>query len=481
MSNRTVYVTACSGCAGAETHTLLKRAKRKDQSKVKKTNVGAYVARKGPGVARKINKTLKAAGKKTAAKVAKLYAEQLAKDAGPKRDVLAGIIADLDSDDLGEAIAGQLAGPMLAAFRRAAAIGAEQVGLEMEGDITKQLDKRAVAYAKDRGGELIKDLAGTTDDDMRSLLERAVSEGMSPDELSDAVQDMGAFGEARGNTIARTELAFAHVAGNKAGWAESGLDVKKKSILGDNHDIDDICDDAADAGVVDMDEAFVDDADDPPYHPNCICDILPVLPDPEDESDDDAEKSISLSTLLTAMRLAKVGARRAPLAALLRKNIDAAAHSAATSDLNLLRKPTAAQAKAGNYKKGHHTLIGLPLTIENPAGSHRRPQWPPLSAHYGYVRGTEGADGDEVDVFVRPSTPDDWTGDVYVVDQVDADGDFDEHKCMIGYDNEKQAVAAYAANYTAGWVVGFVTTMPVDDFVAWVKSPRALQALEPRE
>lgn len=160
----------------------------------------------------------------------------------------------------------------------------------------------------------------------------------------------------------------------------------------------------------------------------------------------------------------------ADLLALLRKNVDAAAHSAATSDLNLLRKPTEAQAKAGNYRKGHTKVGGLDITIENPAGSRRKPEWPALSAHYGYVRGTEGADGDHVDVFVQPSTSEDWDGAVFVIDQVDADGAFDEHKCMIGYDSEREAVRAYAANYPSGFKVGKVTALTMAEFRDWLAS-----------
>lgn len=149
--------------------------------------------------------------------------------------------------------------------------------------------------------------------------------------------------------------------------------------------------------------------------------------------------------------------------------VDAAAHDSATSDLNLLRKPTAAQSEAGNYRKGHTRIGGLSIAIENPAGSRRRPEWPPMQAHYGYVKRTEGADGDAVDVFVQPSTPNDWAGDVYVVDQTDGEGGFDEHKCMLGYDDQASAIAAYLSHFPAGWEMGAVTALPMADFKAWLR------------
>lgn len=159
----------------------------------------------------------------------------------------------------------------------------------------------------------------------------------------------------------------------------------------------------------------------------------------------------------------------AQLAALL-KGVDDAAHAASTSFLNLLRAPTEGQARAGNYKKGRCTVAGLPLTIENAAGTRRKPEWAPLTAHYGYVRGTKGADGDQVDVFVRQGTPDDWTGPVFVVDQYRQDGSFDEHKCMVGWTDRSDAVRAYLGNYPRGWNLGPVAQLSSAEFRAWIKS-----------
>lgn len=68
------------------------------------------------------------------------------------------------------------------------------------------------------------------------------------------------------------------------------------------------------------------------------------------------------------------------------RRTDAAAHEAATSPFNDHPEPTKAQKDAGNYPKGHLRIAGLGISIENPAGTHRRPEWPALPAHYGYIR-----------------------------------------------------------------------------------------------
>lgn len=165
------------------------------------------------------------------------------------------------------------------------------------------------------------------------------------------------------------------------------------------------------------------------------------------------------------------GARNAAIQA---AGIDQAAHAAATSPLNDLAEPTQGQKEAGNYKVGRINLHGLNISIENPQGSERKGTSPDgskwsntLAAHYGYIRGTEGNDGDHVDTFVGPNPA---SQKVFVVDQVNKDGSFDEHKVVLGADNLQQADDLYHANYHAGWTGrGAITEMPIDQFKKWVK------------
>ena len=128
-------------------------------------------------------------------------------------------------------------------------------------------------------------------------------------------------------------------------------------------------------------------------------------------------------------------------------------------------EPTDAQKEAGNYRKGHVSVQGLSLAIENPKGSVRRGKRPDgsewshaMSDHYGYIKRTEGADGDHVDIYLGDNPASDQ---VFVIDQVDQKGGFDEHKVMLGFDSQADAVAAYKKNFDAGWKVGPVTPMPM--------------------
>lgn len=146
-----------------------------------------------------------------------------------------------------------------------------------------------------------------------------------------------------------------------------------------------------------------------------------------------------------------------------------AAARAATSPANALPEPTEAQKEAGNYPKGHVTLDGLEIAIENPAGSRRRPEWPPLAHTYGYFKGSLGRDKDHVDVFLGPEA--EQPSQYYVVDQIDPKtGRFDEHKVMMGFASEGAARDAYLSNYEPGWAgLGAITAMPPDEFKAFIR------------
>ena len=139
-------------------------------------------------------------------------------------------------------------------------------------------------------------------------------------------------------------------------------------------------------------------------------------------------------------------------------------------------EPTEGQKKAGNYKMGHIKLDGYDISLENPKGSVRKGvdengnAWETeMKNDYGYLRGTEGVDGDHIDVFLS-DTPE--QGDVFVVDQVNPKtGEFDEHKVMYGFNSVDEARAAYLANYEEGWQgLGSITPVSKDEFKKWVAS-----------
>ena len=120
------------------------------------------------------------------------------------------------------------------------------------------------------------------------------------------------------------------------------------------------------------------------------------------------------------------------------------------------------------------------ITIEQPEGSIRRgtdangKQWESkMHNTYGYFRGTEGVDGDHIDVFLS-NDMDGWNGaQVFVVDQYNPDGTFDEHKVMLGFNDASDAKNNYLANYKKGWEKGRridVSVVSLADFEKWIAS-----------
>ena len=157
---------------------------------------------------------------------------------------------------------------------------------------------------------------------------------------------------------------------------------------------------------------------------------------------------------------------------------DLDAQQAATSPENKLPEPTKAQRDAGNYRKGHVNIAGLNISVENPQGSERSgvdrqgKGWKvTMKSHYGYIRGTEGADQEQVDVFVKPGTPNDYEGPVFVMNQEDPDTQkFDEHKALLGFTDRDAAVEGYYENYADKWEgAGSIATFPsVEAFQDWL-------------
>jgi hypothetical protein len=156
------------------------------------------------------------------------------------------------------------------------------------------------------------------------------------------------------------------------------------------------------------------------------------------------------------------------------------ANAVAVAEKETDTTPTEKQKEAGNYKKGHVQVGTFNITIENPKGSVRSGidtegnKWETIMQNtYGYIRGTEGVDGDHIDVFLSDDI-DGWNGRrVFVADQYNEDGSFDEHKVMLGFNETDDAEAAYFANYDSDWANNHktvVTAVNLEDFEKWIDS-----------
>lgn len=129
------------------------------------------------------------------------------------------------------------------------------------------------------------------------------------------------------------------------------------------------------------------------------------------------------------------------------------------------------------------TFQGLQISIETRKGAYRH--WKDRTGRsgkvlmpwdYGYIRGSEGADGEHVDCYIGPNEN---ATHAYVIDQKSPPDfmEFDEQKCMLGFDSEAAAKAAYHQAYDNPRFFGAIRTVPMADFKKQVLATTSHQPL----
>ena len=181
--------------------------------------------------------------------------------------------------------------PILAAIAQdGVAQGLAQISFPTTSDLLDQVNEKAVAWAEQHAADLVTKLAETTRTSLRGDIAAAIELGMSTDQIAEVIGADYGFSEARAELIARTERAFADVRGNTLGYAASGVVASLEWIVANEGD-DKVCPDCEvnQGAVVPMDpetgeatEAFPSGDLVAPAHPDCRCDLLPVLT-PESE------------------------------------------------------------------------------------------------------------------------------------------------------------------------------------------------------
>ncbi len=123
-----------------------------------------------------------------------------------------------------------------------------------------------------------------------------------------------------------------------------------------------------------------------------------------------------------------------------------------------------------------YVVQGLPIAVEFKAGTNREGvnkktgvKWTrKMYADYGeiFALGTEGTDGDPVDVYVGPDRD---APNAYVIDQLvvfgDRKGEFDEQKVMLGCQTADEAKELYLKHMPSAAFFGGMKTIPVRDLV----------------
>ena len=138
------------------------------------------------------------------------------------------------------------------------------------------------------------------------------------------------------------------------------------------------------------------------------------------------------------------------------------------------------QAKRKEFPfEGYLDFQGIQIDVENKKGATRSGEAPDgtewsikMHAHYGEIRGTEGTDGDKLDVYVGDNHD---SSVVVVIHQQDpGTGKFDEDKVMLGFDSPEEAIGLYKKQYDRPGFFkdGEFLTMPVGQFWRWVQEDR---------
>lgn len=117
-------------------------------------------------------------------------------------------------------------------------------------------------------------------------------------------------------------------------------------------------------------------------------------------------------------------------------------------------------------------LHNFDIVIEHSTSEHRTGHdWEAvLAAPYGYFAGTKGADGECIDCFVGSQFD---SGKVFVIDQRNPQGLFDEHKVLLGYGDAGPALADYFGSYNDGMNWGRVAgvhNISMDEFKQWLNN-----------
>ena len=169
---------------------------------------------------------------------------------------------------------------------------ADKIVLEDSLDYVKEyaVNRTAELIGKsiDENGKIIDNpdasmaITDTTRDEIASLVENAIANGATNDELAQELADAYGFSSERAEMIARTETNIADNDITLNTYKNGGVEKKQWWTANDDL-VSEECMANQDDGVIGINENFSSGDEAPPTHPNCRCTILAVFEDlPED-------------------------------------------------------------------------------------------------------------------------------------------------------------------------------------------------------
>ena len=183
-------------------------------------------------------------------------------------------------------------GPMAEATASGGQFGLAEVGVDTAFDV---FNPRVASFAESYAQQFASEATRASLLRVRTVIARGLEQGDSPFTIADEIAKDYAFSPERATVVARTESARAFVEGERLGWQESNVVRGKQWLLAAG--ACPFCDETARRGtakVYNLDEPFwkmgdtittgggsftvrYGDVQGAPLHPNCRCDIIPVL------------------------------------------------------------------------------------------------------------------------------------------------------------------------------------------------------------
>jgi len=183
-------------------------------------------------------------------------------------------------------------GPMAEATASGGQFGLAEVGVDTAFDV---FNPRVASFAESYAQQFASEATRASLLRVRTVIARGLENGDSPFTIADEIAKDYAFSPERATVVARTESARAFVEGERLGWQESNVVRGKQWLLAAG--ACPFCDATAKRGtakVYNLDEPFwkmgdtittgggsftvrYGDVQGAPLHPNCRCDIIPVL------------------------------------------------------------------------------------------------------------------------------------------------------------------------------------------------------------
>ena len=284
-------------------NTPLKEALLKKKVQKQPLKNVALIARTEKKLAGAITKLFKAKKKAIIADIIKAY-EKIAKVEADYNEYGKQVTDSADYSDWGS-FAPIVTASLKQISTNSGKLAIEHFSLEnSDGDIVNLVNEQAVDFAENRGAELVGKkylkngelvdnpnarwaITDSTREMLRSDVTNAINEGWSTNDLANALSENYAFSDRRAETISRTEVARSHIEGQMIAYREGGVE-KKRWILGD--EACDECQANADEGIIAFDDVFPTGDDAPPAHPNCLCDLVAIIANPDGTYEDNNEE-----------------------------------------------------------------------------------------------------------------------------------------------------------------------------------------------